>query len=776
KTSNYGGANQLWFEVEDFDERDPPTDQYYSVVDEPGAFGKAINRAGGRGGMIRWTFDISKAGGSGGTWYFWGRVINPSNQSDFMIVEGDPGDPPLPAGPPYPRPGEAEGFTNAQRAFDENAGPPWTWSGRNGAEAHTKTLQDGENTMYIVPRQGDATTFWDVFMWTDDPDYVPTDKNYQNATIFVAGPASEPSPADGATDVSREVVLSWTPGDFAAPVNGHKVYFSESFEDVNAGIGGIGHKVYFSESFEDVNAGIGGIAQSDTSYTPAQRLNLDTTYYWRVDEVNGPPDNTVFEGSLWSFTTEPFAYAIGNITATASSSDVDKGPENTINGSGLDDSDLLHGKDAEGNMWLSSPTGPQPTWIEFQFDKVYKLHEMWVWNSNQSLEPVLGLGCKDVSIEYSVDGNDYTTLGTTVEFARAPGTPDYAHNTTVDLSGVAAQYVRLTANSNWGGLLPQFGLSEVRIFYIPVHAREPNPDSGATSVDVDVVLGWRAGREAATHDVYLSTDEQAVIDGNAPVVTTTEASYGPVSLDLSTAYYWKINEVNMAEAPTTLDGDIWNFTTREFLIVDDFESYNDLDPTDPESNRIFNAWIDGYEQPTNGALVGYDVPPFAEQSNVYTGKQSMPFFYDNSSTVRYSEAELTLSPAQDWTKHGITTLSVAFSGDPNNVVEQMYVKVNDSKVVYGGDAGDIKRGWYEQWNIDLASLGANLQNVTKLSIGVGDETSTTPGGSGVVYVDDVRLYRSVPGPPAGIWIEAEAADSITEPMKIYDEPRASGGK
>jgi hypothetical protein len=106
----------------------------------------------------------------------------------------------------------------------------------------------------------------------------------------------------------------------------------------------------------------------------------------------------------------------------------------------------------------------------------------------------------------------------------------------------------------------------------------------------------------------------------------------------------------------------------------------------------------------------------------------------------------------------------------------MYVKVNGSKVVYGGDAGDIQRGWYEPWNIDVASLGASLQNVTKLSIGVGDETSTTPGGSGVVYVDDVRLYRLVPGPPAGILIEAEAADSITEPMEIFDHPAASGGR
>jgi len=266
-------------------------------------------------------------------------------------------------------------------------------------------------------------------------------------TVVVTGlveeTASSPYPADEATDVPRDVVISWTPGEYAPPVNGHKVYMSENFNDVNDGIG--------------------GIAQDANSYAPG-RLDFGKTYYWRVDEVNGPPDYTVHEGSLWSFTTEPIAYAVEKITATASSSGIGREPNNTVNGSGLDDSGLLHGIDS-ADMWLSDITGPQPTWIAYEFDKVYKLHEMWIWNYNEFMEPVLGLGCKDVSIEYAVDGNDYTPLGTTHEFARGPGTPDYAHNTTVDFGGAAAKYVRLTANSNWGGILNQYGLSEVRFFY-----------------------------------------------------------------------------------------------------------------------------------------------------------------------------------------------------------------------------------------------------------------------------------------------------------------------
>ncbi len=644
KISDYGGGHQIWFEAEDFDERDP--DEFCPVVDVDGAFGQAVTRGGGSG-RVRWTFDISAAGGKGGTWYFWGRVLNPDNRSDFMLVEGHPGDPQIP-GPPYPGGSSAPEFTDDDdRVFEETA-TTWGWWGNE--EGSDKVLQDGQNTMYIFDRQGNSSVFWDVFVWTDSLDYVPTDEDYQNAKTFVPGPASNPSPANGATDVPRDVVLSWDPGPFLAPTNGHKVYFGESFEDVNAGIG--------------------GIAQDASSFAPAQRLDLGTTYYWRVDEVNGPPDYTVFEGKVWSFTTELLAYPIENITATASSSATDRGPENTVNGSGLDDSGLLHSIVGDFNMWLSDAAGPQPSWIEYEFDNVYKLHEMWVWNSNTSLEPVIGFGFKDVTIEYSANGTDYTTLGTTAEFARAPGAPDYEHNTTVDLSSVAAKYVRLTANSNWGGILNQYGLSEVRFLYIPVHAKDPDPALGATGVPLDVVLDWNPGREAAKHDVYLSTDQQAVVDGTAAVTTVTETSHGPLSLDLGKTYYWRVDEVNEAETPNMWQGEIWDFATQEYFVVDDFESYNDLDPTDPESNRIFNMWIDGYGIPTNGSLVGYDVAPFCEQTIVHSGTQSMPLFYDNSGTARYSEATLTLSSQRDWTLKAVETLVLWFKGNPAGFVEE----------------------------------------------------------------------------------------------------------
>ncbi|UCC96565.1 MAG: discoidin domain-containing protein [Phycisphaerales bacterium] len=541
-----------------------------------------------------------------------------------------------------------------------------------------------------------------------------------SAFVVVSAEASNPSPADGVTDVPRDVVLGWTPGEYAPAVDGHRVYLSENFSDVNDGIGGITH--------------------SATSYAPAQRLDLDTAYYWRVDEVNAPPDSTAFPGEVWSFTTEPVGYPIDgeNIATTASSAgEADFGPEKTIDGSGLDDNNL-HSTGAT-HMWLSG-SEPLGAWIHYELDKVYRLHEMWVWNSNQVFERLFGFGFKDVTVEYSTDGTDWTALASVPEFAQAPGTEDYAHDTTVDFGGAAAKYVRLTATSNWGGVLPQYGLSEVRFFYIPVIAREPSPDSGAMDVDVNVTLGWRAGREASTHDVYFSADEQVVIDGTAPTATVADASYSPSPLDLGSTYFWRVDEVNDAETPTIWQGNIWSFSTSDYLVVDDFESYNDVDPPDPESHRIFEAWSDGYSVATNGALVGYDPPQhsYAETVIVHGGYQAMPLFYSNAGGATYSETERTFAVSQDWTEHGIQTLVLYFHGTEGNT-GQLYVKINGVKVAYPGDATDISLLRWKQWNIDLASLGVNLQSVMTLAIGIDGN-----GAGGTLYVDDIVLYRLAP--------------------------------
>jgi hypothetical protein len=570
--------------------------------------------------------------------------------------------------------------------------------------------------------------------------------------------ARKPNPANEATDVPRDSILSWTPGPYAAK---HNVYFGKNLEDVaNADIG------------SPLLVGPGQVANT---YDP-ERLEFGVTYYWRIDEVNAPPDMTVFKGKVWSFEAEPMAYAIagGNIIATASSStNENTGPEKTIDGSGLNESDQ-HSTVFE-DMWLSDFFGAQPTWIEYEFDRVYKLHEMWVWNQNQPIELSIGYGFKDVAIEYSLDGINYTPLGGSTEFTQGTGLAGYAHNTTVDFDGAAAKYVRLTANSNWnpGGWISQYGLSEVRFYYIPVVAREPSPDSGAADVDMHATLAWRAGREAATHNLYLSTDEQAVIDGTVSAVALTDASHTSV-LDLGSTYFWRIDEVNEAETPTTWQGDIWSFSTPEYLVVDDFEDYNDYPP-----DEIWSTWIDGYQTAANGALVGYDDASvqaggaYVETATVRSGKQSMPLFYSNTGGATFSEAERTFAASQDWARYGIRTLVLFFHGTAGNT-GQLYARINGVKVNYDGNPAAMQLFRWQQWSIDLASVGVNPASITKLAVGVDGNAA-----AGTLYVDDIRLYRSAPEVLVSseeIWIEAEEATSITMPMEVREDPAASAGK
>ena len=446
--------------------------------------------------------------------------------------------------------------------------------------------------------------------------------------------ATDASPADQGQDVPRDVVLGWTPGPSAAT---HDVYFGTSLDAVTNADRANPSDVLVSKD------------QTATTFDPAGLLEFSQTYYWRVDEVNAAPDATVFKGSVWSFTVEPVSYRMAKVTATASSASEGMGPEKTVDGSGLNNNNEHATEPSQ--MWLSASGGPQPTWIQYEFDNVYKVHQLVVWNSNQMLESVLGFGARSVTVEYSTDAATWTKLGD-FEFARAPGTTTYAGNAAVDFGGAIAKYVKLTIHSNWGGVLAQYGLSEVRFFYVPVLPREPVPAVAQKNVEVDTALRWRAGREAASHQVRLGTDQQAVTDGTAPAQTVTSSSFDTGGLDLGRTYFWKVTEVNDAQTPSAWPSEVWSFSTREYLTVDDFESY-----TDDEGSRIYETWTDGWTNST-GSVVGNLQAPFAERTILHSGKQSMPFEYNNVKTPFYSEAEREFSPAANWTVNGADTLSL----------------------------------------------------------------------------------------------------------------------
>jgi hypothetical protein len=522
------------------------------------------------------------------------------------------------------------------------------------------------------------------------------------------GNATQPYPADGVQDVLADVVLSWTPGIYA---DQHDVYVGTNLSDINDAGRANPLGVLASQN------------QGANTYDPAGLLEFGRTYYWRVDEVNAPPSSTIFKGAVWSFTVEPYGYPVKPVKATVSTFQTGMGPEKTIDGSGLVGD--LHGTEPT-SMWMSA--GVQPHWIQYEFDQIYKLHQLIVWNSNQLVESFLGLGAKTVTIETSTDGTTWTVVADVPAFAQAPGLAAYAANTTVNLGGVKAKYVKLTITANWGGMAPQTGLAEVQFSYVPVQAFGPQPVNAATGVAVDAALDWRPGREATSHKVFFGADQAAVAGPTAPVKTVTEHSYTPDPMALGTTYYWRVDEVGETG---TYAGEVWSFTTQQFKVVDDFESY-----TDKEGNRIYEFWIDGFGTTTNGSQVGNLQAPFAERTIVHGGRQSMPLAYDNAPALS-SEATLTLAPAQDWTASGIKSLSLWFQGTAGNG-GQLYVRINDTKVLYDGDAADLARATWQVWNIDLSKAG-QVNRVRSLTIGVEGN-----GAKGLLYIDDIRLYPKEP--------------------------------
>ncbi|NQV32344.1 MAG: hypothetical protein HQ515_06595, partial [Phycisphaeraceae bacterium] len=238
----------------------------------------------------------------------------------------------------------------------------------------------------------------------------------------------------------------------------------------------------------------------------------------------------------------------------------------------------------------------------------------------------------------------------------------------------------------------------------------------------------------------------------ASSVTSSANSLDLASLDLELGqtYYWRVDEVNEVEAVSAWAGPVWRLSTLAALIVDDFESYSNASP-----DRPFQTWHDGFGYSVDeffpagyggngtGAGVGHDIwslssPDYngdlMETGLVNSGSQSLPLYYTNTGGVA-SEMQRTFSVPQDWTVGGIKSLSLFFRGASENNGGQLYVKINNTKISYDVDPVNLSRAIWHPWTIDLSTVGEDLSHVSSLTIGI-----EGAGATGVVYIDDIRLY------------------------------------
>ncbi len=475
------------------------------------------------------------------------------------------------------------------------------------------------------------------------------------------------------------------------PVPEDGVLYEDTWANLSWSPGGlaVSHDVYLGENFDDVNSGAEGTFQGNQAGTDLivgfpgfpypDGLVPGTTYYWRIDEVNDTEPNSPWKGDVWSFSIPPKTAYSPAPADTAESIDPD--------------------------VKLSWTAG---------FGA--KLHTVYFGGNFDDVNNATG-GLPQGKTTY--------TPGGTLKLAKT-------YYWRIDEFDPIATYK-----------------GHVWSFTTEGAVGNPNPSNGAADVEQTPVLTWSPGVNAASHQIYFGTDKDAVknADTGSPEYkgggNLGSQSYDPGKLELYATYYWRIDEANNTNADSPWTGPVWSFTTADFLIVEDFEDYNDYPP-----DEIWNTWIDGYGTTTNGATAGHPDPidpaageHYAETTIVHGGSQSMPLYYDNN--FKYSEAAMTLTQ-RDWTEEGVGVLSLWFRGDASNAAEPMYVALNGSAVVYHVNPDAALIDEWTPWPIDLqdfAAKGVNLANVNTITIGFGDKNNLQAGGSGMVFFDDIRLYR-----------------------------------
>ncbi len=450
----------------------------------------------------------------------------------------------------------------------------------------------------------------------------------------------------------------------------------------------VSHDVYLGDSFNDVDNGTGDTFrgnQVSTFYVAGfpgfaypEGLVPGTTYYWRIDEVNEANPDSPWKGEIWSFSIPP---------------------KTAYNPSPADGTEV-----------------PDPNTVKL------------TWTP--------GFGAILHTVFF---GDDFDEVNTATVGAPA-GQASYSPG---QLEREKVYYWRVdefdAANTHKG---------DIWTFTTPGAVGNPQPAIGAVDVGMNTTLSWTPADSAASHELYLGTDKAAVrsADTAAPEykgsIPLDAESHDPGLLEARTTYYWRVDEVNAQG--NTVKGPVWMFTTGAFLLVDDFESYTD---DDAAGQAIWQTWIDGFGIADNGAQVGYLIPPYTEQTIVHGGAQSMPLMYTNEAGVTNSEATKTLASPRDWTAAGVSELSLWLRGDSANAAEPLYMSVSNTAgapaVAVHDDPSAATAGTWNEWRILLQALtdqGIDLTNVDKIAIGLGSHGGAAAGGSGTIYIDDIRLY------------------------------------
>jgi thermitase len=403
-------------------------------------------------------------------------------------------------------------------------------------------------------------------------------------------------PADYAVNVSRNVILRWSPGENAAS---HDVYFGTDFDGVN------------EADITNTNVYMGNQVSItwDTNNYDSNGLEFNTTYYWRIDEVAA---GCTAKGNVWSFMTRTSGFdpnfvswwkfdegtgttaydSAGNNNGTIYRATWTTGKiGGALSFDGVDDyikvpddSSLDVSASFTFAFWMYVDEGnPGGTVISKDgsedttgaYNIYYDRSHRYVWYETNNESPWL------VSGENSITMGAWNHIAITFNGSASPSMRIYVDGIEKASASPPAPGVLPTclmigrrgdSDAFFNGKLDDVRIynralsaEELRI-YRCVKASNPNPTDGQMSVAPNVVLNWLPGRDAVTHDVYFGTgynDVNVAAQGSSEYMGNQDANYwgtnnyAPAGLDFNTTYYWRIDEV---DATNTTKGDVWSFT------------------------------------------------------------------------------------------------------------------------------------------------------------------------------------------------------------------------
>ena len=527
-----------------------------------------------------------------------------------------------------------------------------------------------------------------------------------NVWSFTMAPTSaySPSPRNGDKWIDPNADLSWKPGQNATK---HTLYLGTDRAKVEA---------------RDASVSKGTLPV--LTYEPGT-LAKETTYYWVVDESGAGN----YAGELWNFTTAGGPGGIKGEYFANTTRDFPGAPAMTR----IDPSvDFNWGTGGPG-----TPIGADNFSVRWTADLEIAVGDAYTFIVRSDDGGRLWLNDQRIV-------NAWVDRGATDSFSEAQNLEPGVYALVMEyyeVGGDASAQLSWQTPSVARQVIPPGPLQP------PVRARAIYPQDADVNIPQDATLMWSIGEKAVTHQVYLGTDKAAV-EAATPADTAIyrgsqgkdENTFAPGALEFNTTYYWRVDEVNDTAVGSPWKSSVWSFTTADFIIVDDFETYTNDSP-----NRLFQTWIDGYGfsedeffpagDPGNGtgSAVGHDIwatgTPYTdivETSVVRPGStKSMPLAYDNSNSPFNSEAVRTWESPQNWTLNNVNTLSLQVYGYP--LITTTAVSETGGKMSLTGDGTDIWNA-SDEFTFAYKTLNGDGTLIAKVvSNGTGSSTWTKGG-------------------------------------------------